>query len=163
MTAHEFMEKTLGVIYDHYAGILATVVFIWQLIQYRNDRIGRLKVTATIGTQLPIYGNGKTGDYQKTIFITVTNRGNDIRIINRCDLNLNIHSKNQVFTLIDFDKQNDLPKSLSRGDTYQKSYPYSVLDDVTEKKFEKVRFVVCDTLNKRYYSNFIRYIKTMND
>jgi hypothetical protein len=143
MTFESFMK-------DYYAPILATIVGLVQLVGYIRDRKPKILVEASIGTQLPIIG-GRSGEWEKTLFITITNLSRERRIIERPQIIIKENGKKQYATIVDFNAT-DYPKSLSPGEPHTVRISIKDLSDLPPKRSDNVRFMVRDTFKKKYKS-----------
>lgn len=104
---------TTSDIISYYGAVLTTIVFIWQIFQYIDERKGKVFITASIGTMMPVYANRETGEGEQFLNAAITNRGKNIRFINRPGLILDANYENGKFlSLIDFGSRINFPVEL---------------------------------------------------
>lgn len=142
---------------SYYGAVLATVVFIWQIFQYIDERKGKLSITASIRTMMPVYANRQTGEAEPFLNAAITNREKNIRFINRPGLILDAKYENGKFlSLIDFESRINFPVELPPGKLYDHTVPLENGHTVLKKNgVRKILVLVEDTHGKKYRSNWL--------
>lgn len=150
------MDKKLAL--SIYAAVISTIVFLWRLYEFYDDRRGKIKPTLEIFTEIPVYQNNSLGDASAFLVATIVNIGKYKRLIERPNIQINstLDGKN-TFKVIDFDEQTSFPRSLEPGEKYD--YKMS-LEAIKEKfksiKVTSVRAIIKDTHISRYKSKWFK-------
>lgn len=145
------LEDYLGI----YAAIISSILLLWELFKYFNDKRSKMFITGGIRDSLPIDGYGRPMEWRKFFFIEVTNRGNYPRFIHKPGFESDIKDGNKYFSVIDMDDKKKYPYPLSPGEVYSYFFDVEGLDEVKAKGASKIKISVNDTNGKRYYSNWI--------
>lgn len=141
-----------------YAAVISTVVFVWRLYEFYDDKKGKIKVRLHVITQIPFDMNNKLGTSERFLVATITNLSKYKRLIERPGLKSNIQIDGKSnFSFINFEDRTKYPFALEPGEKFE----YKMLLDGIDKNFKKkgttkLKSVVSDTHNKVYYSKWFK-------
>ncbi|OYX82294.1 MAG: hypothetical protein B7Y83_15250 [Flavobacteriales bacterium 32-34-25] len=150
------MDYKFGV--SIYAAIISTIVFFWRLYEFYLDRRGKLKISNSYITQLPIDSNQKIGNDVTFFVVTIINLSKNKRQIEipRFKLDTKINGK-EYFNFLDFNTTEKFPKALEPGDKFL----YKVNSKAIDENFRKtgvseIKTIIIDTYGKKYYSDWFK-------
>jgi hypothetical protein len=141
------------IIISVYAALISTIVFIWRIYEFYHDRKGKFIIRMNNIYRAPILNGGMTKG-TSFLVIKITNISNNKRYIE--EPNFMSDSKNhKYFNLLKFDKTENYPIVLESGQIHE--YSINLKDLIEELKphnISKIKTMLTDTHNKRYYSNW---------
>lgn len=139
-----------------YAAIVSTIVFFWRLYEFYLDRRGKLKISNSYITQLPIYSNQNIGNDEIFFVVTITNLSKNKRQIEvpRFKLDTKINGK-EYFNFLDFNTKEKFPKALEPRDKYTYKVNFEVIEQNLKKSgISEIKTIIIDTYGKKYYSKW---------
>lgn len=137
-----------------YAAILSTIVFLWKLYEFYDDRRGKLLVEVKRVDKI-LYLNTKCGDIAPFIVVKITNQGKSKRYIEEPTFITNLPDK-KYFNILNFDKKIKYPIPLESGEMHEYSIPFTTIkDELGTYKINKIKSTITDTHKKRYNSNWL--------
>ncbi|GDX52093.1 hypothetical protein LBMAG27_11400 [Bacteroidota bacterium] len=134
----------------YYGAILSTIVFLWSVGVYLFDRRRRLKITASI-----YLTNANT---KKHVIVFATNLSRTITFVsNIFYIDIMNKKKSELFAILDL-TDTQVPAKLQYGEAVSFRFELTegfVSSISNENKNKIVRFLIIDSLGKRYYSDKI--------
>lgn len=141
-----------------YAALISTIVFIWRIYEFVDDKRGKLKVSLKRQSQAIVDQNNSIGQWQEFLVATVVNVGKYKRQIERPGVKIDakIDGKNS-FSFITFDDRTKFPLLLEPGEKFNYLMPIKGIDcEFKNKGASKIKSVVHDTHGKTYTSKWFR-------
>lgn len=139
-----------------YASVISTIVFLWRLYEFYDDKRGNFKVTLKYITEMPVFLNNQLGDSVVYLVTVITNKGKHKRLIERPALKVDVLKDGKdIFNVIDMCSQTNFPLSIEPGEKYEyKMRLEDLKKSFNEHGISKVRAILTDTLEKQYYSEW---------
>lgn len=137
-----------------YAAVISTIVFLWRLYEFFDDKKGKIRVTLNISNEIPVFQNNKLGDWQAFLVATVTNVGKHKRLIERPHVKIDktIDGKD-VYSVINFNDKTNFPFSLEPGQKYDYKMPMEAINNNFKNIGVKmIAAIIKDTHGKAYKS-----------
>lgn len=141
-----------------YAAVISTVVFAWRLYEFYYDRIGKLNVSVKSIFRTNVYGNGKLGNTESFLIVSVVNIGKNKRFIEqpRFQSNANFEGRKHL-NLVRTDVIKKYPICLEPGEKFEYDLPYNdIKEDLKKAGVTKIKARVYDTHGKVYISKWFR-------
>lgn len=146
------MEIDFKVIVSVYAAIVSTVVFVWRLYEFYDDKKGKMKVSLSKISQVPMYYNHSLGQWEEFIVATIINIGKHKRQIERPSLKVIPKINDQeFFNVIVFESPN-FPLGLEPGQKFEYKLPIASITEFRSKGVNKIKCKVVDTHGDFYES-----------
>lgn len=148
------MEK--GTLYlALYGSIISTMAFSWNIFQYIRSKKGKLRITPTLNTKIPVSHLGKTMNAFTSLEISVVNLSEKTRYIKQPTFELN-QKMNRFMNFLDFDNPVKYPIQLNSGEEFSVYFNIDTLDRESLEKItaNKFRIGLIDTHGKEYKSKW---------
>jgi hypothetical protein len=150
-----------------YAAIVATVALVWNIVSVIRNRQGRVKISVGLNFAFDAYGgSGKIAGQKTVIGIKLTNKSENSRVLNEpyVEFKKPLGEKGRFMQLTPLDMIGTYPKELKRGETFSYSIDViGLIEDVFPQTVDsnEYRFIVKDTMDVIYKSNFISVKETI--
>lgn len=141
-----------------YAAIISTIVFLWRLYEFYDEKRGNLKVNLKITNQAFVYQNDNIGDWNTFLVAIITNTGKHKRLLERPQIKVDTKVKGKdIFSVISLVDKTNFPLALEPGEKYEYKMPIEAINEEFKNKgIKKVRSIIQDTHNKTYKSNWFK-------
>lgn len=138
-----------------YAAIVSTVVFIWRLYEYYDEKKGKIAISLKRSSQALVYANNQVGDWEQFVVATIVNRGKHKRQIERSMVKVSpLVDGQDTLSVIVFNSPN-FPLGLDPGEKFEYKIPTEALDEnLKSKGVRRVKCRVDDTHGSSYYSTW---------
>ncbi len=144
-------------VYAIYAAALSTIVFIWRLYEFWDDRRGKIIVSLGVRSQVPVYYNNTLGQWEEIFVITAVNRGKEKRMIERPGGEVDrTTEKSKYLSLLNMEDKTKYPLALEPGQKFEYTMPFHPISELKITVTKKIRAIVQDTHGETYRSKWYK-------
>jgi hypothetical protein len=140
-----------------YGSVISTIAFSWNVYQYICSKKGKLRITPTLNTKIPISHLSTTMNAFTSLDISVVNLSEKTRYIKQPTFELN-QKMNRFMNFLDLDNPVNYPVQLNPGEEFSVYFNIDTLDRESLEKItaNKFRIGLIDTHGKEYKSKWYR-------
>lgn len=140
-----------------YGSTISTIALIWNITRYVNERKGKLKITPSLNTKIPISNLRSEFQPYTSLDISVVNLSEKTRFVKQPQFELKQKS-NKYMNFLDLNNPVNYPVELVAGKEFNVGFNLDSLEkeDLKRVVANKFRIRIVDTHGKEYKSKWYR-------